>query len=271
VKPWRLTDTEWEHLRETLEGVRREKPARGRPGAGVKAIAQACLYRFFHARSDTYKTVGWLQMPGEINVAGSTANRRFLAWKESGAWLRFWDGLMELRHGKARAARRTKRRGPRSPVAEIIVELERAYDFFNQRFFGGTLPHDVVITVERGSRRNCPGYFCSRLWRDGEKELGQIAICTSALGSGAERALAVLLHELVHLRNDHVGLPDCDATTQYHKQHFQEVALVAGLECAPRDRTYGFAHTRLAERGRETIAMLRPRQDAFRWKVGGGN
>lgn len=177
---------------------------------------------------------------------------------------------MELRHG-APGLRNHETTGRLiSPVPTIISELERAYLHFNDRFFGGALSRDVVIAIERPAN-SYRGYYCSGQWTDGEKRLGHIAICGTALTGSPVAALEVLLHEMVHCRNDQCGFRDTNPRTQYHNRLFRDVAQLVGLRCGERHPYLGYARTTLDERGLKAIETLSPDEKAFVWKSGPGN
>ncbi len=218
----------------------------------------------------TYHTFGWNDIPKELTISPITANRRFREWTESGEWLTFWDGLMELRHGVPIVPRPVKAGRLLSPLPSLVLELERAYLYFNDRFFGGALSRRVVIAIERPHRK-IRGYYCSRRWIKGAKKLGHIAIMSSSLGKGPTAPLEVLLHEMVHLRNDELGFRDTDPRTQYHNRLFRDVAGLAGLSCASRDLQRGYGQTKLNPRGQEAIQKLRPNKELFQWKTEAGD
>jgi transposase len=274
VDEWRLTDAEWAALGGILPAAKAPGPKGGRPRLdNDRRAAQACLYRHYHSLAPVYHCFGWNELPDDLGVSPATANRRFRAWTESGAWARFWDALTRLRQGGDPDPRRREARRDwgRFPAGDLVSELERAYVFFNDRFFAGTLG-DAAITVEKfwGRRRRPAGAFCPRDWQRGGRVVGHIALSTEVLGRGAESALVVLLHELVHLRNDQVGVVDCTPPHQYHNRHFRDAARLAGLDCPHRDPRRGYAATVLGPRGREAVAELGPREELFRWQVGPG-
>ena len=97
-----------------------------------------------------------------------------------------------------------------------------------------------------------------------------MALSAEVLGHGAEVALVVLLHEMVHLRNDQVRVVDCTTPNQCHNRHFREAARLAGLECRHRDVKRGYWATTLGPRGRQALEDLRPREELFGWKVAHG-
>lgn len=274
MSDWILTDAEWNELGPLLADPQEEKPRRGRPRVvDDKAVAEACLYRHYHAHAAKYRSFGWHQLPKTLGVTPNTANRRFRVWTAIGAWARFWDALMQTRGTKQppMSVDAPPPAAEGSIIRAIIAELERSYQFLNVRFFGGALSAEVVIALEHpggGKRKKPLGYFCQRQWRSGERVLGHIAISTTTLGRGSATVLQVLLHEMVHLRNHQVSIEDCDPRTQYHNQHFRDVARIAGLECRVRDPRYGYGATELAERGREALRELRPNEDLFAWTVG---
>ncbi len=274
MSDWHLSDAEWERLGWILAPEKAATPKGGRPRLdNDREAAEACLFRHYHELAPKYHCFGCNQIPAALSVSPSTANRRFNAWAASGAWARFWDALMRLRNGEDpdRHKREPERDWGRFPAGDLISELERAYAFFNDRFFAGTLD-TPALTVERpwGRRRRAAGAFCPRLWRLGERAVGHVALSTEVVGQGAEAALGTLLHEMVHLRNDQVGVVDCTSPYQYHNRFFRDAARLAGLDCPRRDRRYGYAETALGPRGKEALAELAPRGALFAWRVGSG-
>jgi hypothetical protein len=262
---WRLTEREWRALGAILAPASR--PARGRRRLdNARQVAEACLYRHFNSHSKKFRAFGWNDLPEELGVSPSTANRRYREWQATGAWLRFWAGLQELRAAPERAsAARGSSRGT-FPAGDILGELERAYRFFNTRFFGGALPRGVAILVG-GDGRDAAGDYCSRRWHRGERALGQIRIGARVLCGTPIPALTTLLHEMVHLRNDQVGLPDCDPRNQYHNRHFRDLAHLSGLRCGERQANRGYQATELDERGLAAVRDLEPDLNAFAWRV----
>lgn len=272
VDEWRLSDREWKRLGPILASPEPARQGRGRPPMeDDRPAAQACLFRHYHSLGERYHCFGWNRIPADLGVSPSTANRRFRRWSADGSWAMFWDALMALRRGHR--PRPSRRRAPArpvdaTPVSAILGELERAFAFFNDHFFAGTLPRDIAITVEaahpRGRRL---GYFCGQAWRDTTRRINHICIFTSTLGRGAEPALETLLHEMVHHRNDALGLVDCTDRGRYHNAHFRDAARLAGLECPECDRHLGFGRTALGERAKQAISRLGPASAPFEWVV----
>jgi transposase len=269
---WQITDAEWLKLGCLLTPpIRGSGPNGGRPRLNNdRDAAQACVYRHYHELAPAYHCFGWNQLPAELGVSPSTANRRFREWSSSGAWARFWDALMRLRRGGEADPHKSEphRSWGNFPAGDIVGELERAYAFFNDRFFAGALD-GAAITVERflGKRRRQAGDFCPRQWRLGDRAVGHIALSAEVLGGGAAAALVVLLHEMVHLRNDQVGVVDCTPPYQYHNRHFRDAARLVGLECPHRDPRRGYWLTVAGLRGEKALAELQPREELFGWKV----
>jgi hypothetical protein len=238
-----------------------ESPRSGRPRLDdPRRLAEACLFRHYHSRAPQRNCFGWNELPDEFGCSPATANRRFRTWLASGAWECFWDALLDLRLGTQRGAEWAAAGGPGkpnslldSPVQAIVAELERAFCFFNARFFGNSLPRTVLITLE-DRRFGKAGFFCAGRWCSPQGQVSHhLMVSTLALGRGKEVALEVLLHEMVHYRNHQVGVVDCSAA-QYHNRHFRDAATLAGLECSRRDPTRGYGATRLGPRGRQAVA-----------------
>gem|GEM_PF-5191344 len=239
-----------------------------------REVAQACLFRHFKSLSTTYRCFGWNQLPDEFRVSPSTANRRFREWSTDGRWEKFWQAFLAIRNPANQRRRRklqeTLESRPinrRFPIGSLLAELERAYVFFNDHFFGSSLPEKIALSIEHQSLRLCRGYFCANLWQNGPREIGHIALHASVFRGRAAEALAVLLHEMVHLRNSQIGLRDCHSRNQYHNRFFRDIAALAGLTCDTRHPVVGYAITRLNKTGRNAITELRPKSSVFRWKL----
>jgi len=266
-----LTDSEWDTLRSILEPPAKN---RGRPrNDNYRNAAELGLFRLYHSQSPRYRAFGWHELSEEdFGIPVTTANQRYLQWIASGAWVDFWAGLLNLR--RATVVPRHQKVPPSasgSPVIGILQELENAYHFFNYELFGGELPEKMVLLLD-SPRKNYAGFYCARVWRplDREEEppLGQITVCSSVLGEGVEAVLEVLLHEMVHARNLHLGIEDTDPKTQYHNRHFRDVCLIAGLSCGTRHLQRGYAATSLNARALQAIRAFKPRSMLSEWMVG---
>lgn len=255
---WHLTNAEWKALAPILDRAITPKDqrrrGRGRPrSTDVRALAEACLFRFFHSLAPAYRAFGWNELPKALGVSPATANRRFREWTDSGAWYRFWDGLQRLRLGSGRFLT------VESPVLPAITELHRAYAFFNRQLFENLLPSKVIITIEQMQRpRGIRGFF-SPLNR-----YGHIALAFRSIKRGATGILHTLIHEMVHYRNHVVGIPDCHG--RYHNRHFRDAAALAGLRCrwVP---NHGYGVTSQGPRARFAIESLKPNKEVFRWTM----
>lgn len=265
---WKLSDDEWNALQTFLRPERPVAELRGRPRIeDTRAVAEACLFRSYHSLSTGRShCFDWNKLPAEFGVSPSTVNRRFREWNDSGAWARFWTALLKLRGPNKRLRPRRVRKSGSNPVSDLLGELQRAYDYFNQVFFGGILPPEVAITVLRGHGRGDPlGYYCGRAWHWGRNTpTDLIAVSVLAVERGPDAALGTLLHEMVHYRNDHFGLVDCTNHGFYHNRHFRDSAVLAGLLCAERHTTLGYGVTGLGDRARWAIERLHPKGDVFR-------
>jgi transposase len=267
-KPWKLTDDEWELLHTILEDDGETASRQGRPRIGdVRSLAEACLFRYFHCLSKGRNHVfDWNALGDRFGASASTINRRFRAWHESGDFPRFHAALLKLRSSSERPRPRRPRRNTPYPVSDLGVELQRAYRFFNEVLFGDVLPEGLAITILRGKGpRRSLGYFCGRSWFWGtESPVDLIAISGLAFGRGPEVALATLIHEMVHHRNNCYGLTDCTSSGTYHNRFFRDAAILAGLTCSDCDKHFGYGHTELGDRARWAISRLKPKVTLFR-------
>lgn len=258
MRSWRLTNAEWKKLAPLLEGAASPKTGQGRPrgrprSTDLRALAQACLFRSFHSLAPSYHAFGWNDIPKSLGVSPATANRRFREWTESGAWTRFWGELQKLR------SVRSVPRPIESPVLPAIIELQRAYSFFNLRLFGNVLPSRVAITIEQmRSPRSGHGTFAAL------NCYCHVAIAFRCLRAGPMEVLHTLIHEMVHCRNHIVGVPDVHI--RYHNRHFRDSAALAGLRCRW-VTNYGYGVTELGPLARSAIRALKPNFSVFRWAI----
>jgi transposase len=270
--PWDITDEEWTVLRPILARPAPATLRRGKPRLeNDRAVARAALYHHFAALSDGYHTFGWNRLPCSFGVSPATANRRYREWLADGSWQRFWDVLMSLRRtpGLSQSFRLpADLPADQFPVPALASELVRAYRFFNDDFFGGSpLPDQVAITIQQPPRRAGKiGYFCGGRWRKAACRIDLICIYTSAFADGHESVLEVLIHEMVHLRNYHLGLVD-STNGRYHNGVFRDAALMAGLGCQPCDKNRGYGLTFLGPRAREAITRLEPALHLYEWRT----
>ncbi len=249
-----ITDLEWEKLHVLLNESSSNTMAR--------LSAQACIYRFSSRLSKSYRTFSWAMLPSEFYVSGKTAHRYYTKWIKSGNWFKFWDMLIVHRYNMAIPREPDLQLETVSPLIGVVLELERAYHYFNHRFLGNTLPSSIRIAVEstQGSSKKL-GYFARRTWHSDNDHGHHIAICPNSLGN-SKNALEVLLHEMVHAKNATYELEDTDGRTQYHTIDFRDSALLLGLLCT-KVKYHGFANTELGERALDAIAILKPVEKVF--------
>jgi hypothetical protein len=93
-----------------------------------------------------------------------------------------------------------------SPTAETCEALDRAFQFFNERLFSGRLP-ETMITLQR--KRGARGYFWAGQFvaRDDSVRIDEIALNPEHCGRTVPEVLSTLVHEMVHLRQQHEGSP----------------------------------------------------------------
>lgn len=93
-----------------------------------------------------------------------------------------------------------------SPTAETYDSLDRAFQFFNEELFAGRLP-EVMFTLSR--KRNAHGYFWAEQFehRDDASKIDEIALNPETCGRTVREVLSTLVHEMVHLRQQHEGTP----------------------------------------------------------------
>ena len=92
---------------------------------------------------------------------------------------------------------------PANPTAKTYAALNQAFDFFNDRLFGGELPA-CLVTLQR--KNKAYGYFAGG--RFGSKDGAEIT---------DEQSLSTLAHEMAHLWQHHFGKP---SRAGYHNKEW---------------------------------------------------
>ena len=104
-----------------------------------------------------------------------------------------------------------------TPTRLQYGELDRAYDFFNERLFGASLPR-CLITLQRKSKAR--GFFHGdrfSTW-DGLEITDEIALNPATFKERTvEEILSTLVHEMAHLWQHHFGK---EATPGYHNREW---------------------------------------------------
>jgi predicted SprT family Zn-dependent metalloprotease len=125
------------------------------------------------------------------------------------------------------------------PTEQSYAELQAAYDWFNNELFGGQLP-PCLITLQRNKRTM--GYFSQDRFVNLEgSKTDEIALNPEFFGiQTVEQVLSTLVHEMVHLWQQHFGAP---GRGKYHNQEWadkmREIGLPASHTGAPGGRQTG--------------------------------
>lgn len=99
----------------------------------------------------------------------------------------------------------------------ILTELERIFNFLNQRLFNGEIK-PVSIAVQ--AKKKCSlRYFSEEKILNIGSEFGNLQ---------HQDILGVMLHEMIHIYNEQKDMIDVTAN-QYHNKYFLTMALQAGL------------------------------------------
>jgi predicted SprT family Zn-dependent metalloprotease len=115
---------------------------------------------------------------------------------------------------------------PANPTAKTYAALNRAFDFFNDRLFGGELP-PCLVTLQR--KNKAYGYFAGGRFgsKDGTEITDEIALNPSHFKSRTdEQSLSTLAHEMAHLWQHHFGKP---SRSGYHNKEWAAKMHAIGL------------------------------------------
>lgn len=111
------------------------------------------------------------------------------------------------------------------PTKDTYEELNRAYEFFNERLFDGKLPACMITLRARG--KSLGYYHGQRFLHPDGRTTAEIALNPEAAAYMSPiQCLSTLVHEQVHLKQDHLGLAPRRA---YHDKWFAAEMLRVGL------------------------------------------
>lgn len=136
-----------------------------------------------------------------------------------------------------------------NPTEESYWNLQKAYQYFNDRLFNSELP-DCLLTYQRNKRTY--GYFCPRKFTNGEGEnIDEIALNPQYfLTQGLKELTGTLVHEQVHLWQHHFGK---SGRGGYHNKQWankmREVGLIPSDTGKPGGKDTGDRMTHYIEKG----------------------
>ena len=111
---------------------------------------------------------------------------------------------------------------------EIYTQLQKAYRHFNKALFSNRLPQ-CLLTVQR-NKDTIAGYFSPKRFRNKtqpDMALDEIAVNPIYfVNARIENALSTLVHEMVHLEQQHFGKP---GRGKYHNREWADWMQRVGL------------------------------------------
>jgi hypothetical protein len=104
-------------------------------------------------------------------------------------------------------------------LAALHAEVARAFAFFNERFWRGSLPTPIFAFFRQPPNGRRLGHYRPRSWRapDGTLRDEIILYADLALEQGMSAVLETLLHEAVHVWQAQLGLP-AGHNAQWHEE-----------------------------------------------------
>lgn len=131
----------------------------------------------------------------------------------------------------------------------LYGEMEKAFKFYNEKLFGGSLPEVVFSLDDRNGIRGC--FSLSTLVNEEGNIIAKISINPSYIKEGEEKKiLCTLVHEMCHLKRFMDGER---LSNGYHSKKWAQVMKESGL--IPTDdgtmdgKETGFAMTQYVEKG----------------------
>ena len=140
-----------------------------------------------------------------------------------------------------------------APTAGTYRTFNEAYAHFNEALFANSLP-EVLITMQR--RRSSRGYFAASRFahRRGTEIVDEVALNPAAMQDRSDEQIAsTLVHEMVHVWQEHFGKPGRRA---YHNREWaakmEAIGLIPSHTGEPGGKKTGHEHLELTTLLKET-------------------
>jgi hypothetical protein len=148
-------------------------------------------------------------------------------------------------------------------LSKATNELDRLFDIFNEHYYQSKLEKPVIVIQSVGKKPYYGFFTINKLWKDStNKEFHEITISSEYLNRDIYRICTTLLHEIVHLANDQLGIKDTSANCKYHNKKFKESAELVGLVCK-HDAKVGWGITEPTEEFKKYMDTLKVDNSAF--------
>jgi hypothetical protein len=145
---------------------------------------------------------------------------------------------------------------------ELLIEIERVFDFFNDRFCAGELKKPLILL---STSYGIPtyGWFGVSDWKQKNDELlYEINICAEHLDREPYFIIETLIHEMAHLKNHQQGIIDIDPVSQFHFETYKTAAESLGL-VVRKHKAKGWAYTKLGDESLKAIQDCNLKIKAF--------
>ena len=153
-------------------------------------------------------------------------------------------------------------------IDKVTSELYKAFDLFNQKYFGNELPITAITIQSSGHKRNSMGWCTtSEVWGDkeGKIKMYEINLTAEFLDLDFHETMDTLLHEMVHLFHMVKGIKDTSRKGTYHNKNFKNKVLEIGFEYKEDkpDSLHGWSFARIGEKVKREIDAMNINKEVF--------
>ena len=139
----------------------------------------------------------------------------------------------------------------------LRLEIQRAFDFWSDRCWNGELPLPVFNFHPQAPNGRRLGHYLPKAWKAGDRrgrDQDEIVFYADlCLAMGIEQVLATLVHEMVHLWQQHNGFA---GRNNHHNLKFHAEAQRVGFKTTKGDY---LGHTEPTAKFAEAVAEFAPR------------
>lgn len=153
-------------------------------------------------------------------------------------------------------------------ISDIIAELHKVFDLFNETYFEGQLPKTAITIQSNGHKRLTMGWCTTKpVWgtEDGHVQMYEINLSAEFMNQDFYETMDTLLHEMVHLFHMVTGVQDTSRKGVYHNKRFRDKVMELGFEYneyKPHPR-YGWTFARLGKEAKIRIGAMPINKEIF--------
>lgn len=147
-------------------------------------------------------------------------------------------------------------------ISDVITEMSRWFNMFNEKYFENKLP-DAIITVQKAKSNNYGHFTLDKVWKSMDDESYEINIAAHSLQRNVEDIAGTILHECLHCYHKINDIKDFSG--KIHNRKFKLAAEKLGF-IVTQSKQCGWGHTEIDGDLKEFIINdIKPNAEIFKY------